>query len=83
MLKNRKKQDTQLLHIQFKDLLKIYLRKMILKIFLPIGKLLVFMTSFILCLPAFLTEHFVGDCPLSYRLVLCIAACLVFRAFAR
>lgn len=56
---------------------------MILKIILPIGKFLVFMTSFILGLPAFLTEHFVGDCPWSYRLVLCIAACLVSWAFAQ
>lgn len=75
-------QDIGLLHTQFKNLLKVDLRKMmVLKIFLLAGTFLVFMTFFILGLPDFLTEHFVGDSPLSYRLVLHNAAYLASLAF--
>lgn len=56
---------------------------MILKIFLPTGKFLVFMTSFILGLPVSLTEHFVGDSPLSYKRVLHIAGYLASLAFTQ
>ena len=54
---------------------------MVLKTFLPTGKFLTFMTFCTPGLPGFLTEHFVGDRPLSYRLVLHIAGYVASLAF--
>lgn len=54
---------------------------MVLKTFLPTGEFLTFMTFCTPGLPGFLTEHFVGDRPLSYRLVLHIAGYVASLAF--